>query len=49
MRGFAADGKERWYGAGCGTGGHVKNIPWDNIAAKPAIRVKGFALVDWSH
>ncbi|MFE1764919.1 hypothetical protein ACFW81_11980 [Streptomyces angustmyceticus] len=47
--GFTASGKKKWYGAGCGTWGHIKNVPWGNMAGKPAIEVKGLGLVDWNH
>lgn len=39
--------KAKWYNAGCGRRGTIKNVPWGNVAAHKAIRVKGAALFRW--
>lgn len=41
------NGREKWYDAGCGANGRKKNVPWGNVAANKAIKVKGFALFKW--
>ncbi|WP_409238734.1 hypothetical protein [Streptomyces sp. PA5.6] len=46
VKGFK-NGREKWYDAGCGASGRKKNIPWGNVAANKAIKVKGFALFKW--
>lgn len=37
----------KWYNAGCGKSGFIKNVPWGNVAAHPEIKIKGFSLLKW--
>ncbi|MEU6993426.1 hypothetical protein ABZ953_22585 [Streptomyces sp. NPDC046465] len=46
VKGFK-NGREKWYNAGCGKTGFIKNVPWGNVAANKAIKVKGAALFKW--
>lgn len=46
VKGFK-NGREKWYNAGCGKTGLIKNVPWGNVAANKAIKVKGAALFKW--
>ncbi|MHB9754959.1 hypothetical protein ACYBSK_11360 [Streptomyces sp. BYX5S] len=46
VKGFK-NGREKWYDAGCGKSGFLKNVPWGNVAANKAIKVKGAALFKW--
>lgn len=46
VRGFKG-GKAKWYNAGCGKSGFIKNVPWGNVAANKAIKVKGGSLFVW--
>ncbi|MGC5344744.1 hypothetical protein ACPXCE_20915 [Streptomyces sp. DT24] len=47
VKGFNAQGKKTWYGAGCGKNGQI-TVPWGNVAAKKEMQVKGAALLRWN-
>lgn len=46
VKGFSK-GKAKWYNAGCGKTGAIKNVPWGNVAAHKEMKVKGAALFKW--
>ncbi|WP_405646395.1 hypothetical protein [Streptomyces uncialis] len=46
VKGFQ-NGREKWFNAGCGRSGQIRNVPWGNVAAKKAIQVKGASLFRW--
>ncbi|MGX2998309.1 hypothetical protein JNUCC64_29290 [Streptomyces sp. JNUCC 64] len=46
VKGFV-NGREKWFNAGCGRSGSIRNVPWGNVAANKAIKVKGASLFKW--
>lgn len=46
VKGFVK-GKTKWYNAGCGASGKIKNVPWGNVLAEKGIKVKGASLFVW--
>ena len=51
VKGFVKGGpkgfKTKWYNAGCGKSGIIKNVPWGNVAADREIQIKGASLLKW--
>ncbi|WP_282796052.1 hypothetical protein [Streptomyces sp. CC224B] len=51
VRGYVKGGprgyREKWYNAGCGKSGYLKNVPWGYVASTRAIKIKGFAMLKW--
>ncbi|MGW0828481.1 hypothetical protein [Streptomyces sp. NPDC002845] len=45
--GFNKRQKAKWYDAGCGKSGFIKNVPWGNVAASKQIKIKGASLLKW--
>ncbi|MEW1718813.1 hypothetical protein [Streptomyces sp. NPDC093109] len=46
VKGFVK-GKAKWYDAGCGAKGKITKVPWGNVAASKAIKVKGASTFQW--
>ncbi|KUO11328.1 hypothetical protein AQJ58_14940 [Streptomyces sp. DSM 15324] len=46
VKGFV-NGRVKWYDAGCGASGEVRNVPWGNVLAEKGIKVKGASLFVW--
>jgi hypothetical protein len=42
-QGFDSNGRPQWYSLGCGRS-NVASVPWGNILAKPAIRVRSISI-----
>jgi hypothetical protein len=51
VKGFVKGGpkgfKTKWYNAGCGKTGFIKNVPWGNVAADREIQIRGASLLKW--
>ena len=46
VKGFV-NGRVKWYNAGCGASGEIRNVPWGNVLAEKGIKVKGAATFVW--
>lgn len=46
VKGFVR-GRKKWFRAGCGRSGAIRNVPWGNVLAEKGIKVKGASLLKW--